>query len=126
MSFFGSSNGRKNGRVAINLAYSSPPEGHLIHSNSTPYMFYNQPPNMVRLTFYTKDGCRLCDQAEAFINSYKEEYGIRVERVEITSDPELYDLYRYDVPVVEFEGGRTLHGRIKRDELLRHLDEYKE
>jgi hypothetical protein len=47
-----------------------------------------------------------------------------VRKVDIRSDEELYELYRTDIPVVEFPGGTVFRGRIKRQELVRYLDEH--
>ncbi len=73
---------------------------------------------MVSVTFYAKEGCWLCDMAEEMLNGYQEKYGLAVSRVDITSDEELYRLYRFDIPVFEFEDGTMLNGRIKKQELL--------
>jgi len=81
---------------------------------------------MVRLTFYYKNGCWLCDSAEEMLNGLKEKYDIRVNKVAIDSDDALYDLYRFDIPVFEFRDGSSLHGRIRKKDLLQKLRENKE
>jgi glutaredoxin len=81
---------------------------------------------MVQVTFYTKAGCWLCDSTEEMLNGLMERHGLNIERREIDSDPELYELYRFDVPVLEFRDGRTLHGRIQRKDLLRCIHENQE
>lgn len=81
---------------------------------------------MLDITLYTKDGCWLCEQVESYLNSVKEGYGLNIKRIEITRDPETYELYRFDIPVVEFPGGKVLYGRIKKADLRRLIDEHKE
>lgn len=81
---------------------------------------------MVRLTFYFKEGCWLCDTAEEMLNGVMEKYGIEVSKVDITSDKELYELYRFDIPVFEFRDGSALHGRIRKKDLLKKLEENRE
>lgn len=81
---------------------------------------------MVNLTFYFKDGCWLCDKAEEMLNGQKEKYGIRIKKVAIDSDDELYELYRFDIPVLEFKDGSTLNGDIKRKAFLKKLEENRE
>jgi thiol-disulfide isomerase/thioredoxin len=81
---------------------------------------------MVRLTFYFKEGCWLCDTAEEMLNGVMEKYGIEVSKVDITSDKELYELYRFDIPVFEFRDGSALHGRIRKKNLLKKLEENRE
>ncbi len=81
---------------------------------------------MVRLTFYFKEGCWLCDTAEEMVNGLRERYGILVQKVAIDSDDTLYELYRFDIPVFEFKDGSTLHGRIRKKDLLKKLEENRE
>ncbi len=78
---------------------------------------------MAGLTFYFKKECWLCDQAEEMINGIREEYNVKINKVSIDSDDELYELYRFDVPVFEFKDGSTLHGRIRKKDVLRKLEE---
>ena len=78
---------------------------------------------MVRLTLYYKDGCWLCDAAEEMLNGLKVRYGIEVKKVDIESDDDLYELYRFDIPVFEFKDGSTLNGRVKKKDLLRKITE---
>ena len=76
---------------------------------------------MVNLTFYYKEGCWLCDTAEEMLNGFKQKYDIRVTKVAIDSDDDLYEQYRFDIPVFEFKDGTALYGRIKKKELLKTL-----
>ncbi|HMK44246.1 MAG TPA: glutaredoxin family protein [Dissulfurispiraceae bacterium] len=73
---------------------------------------------MVSITFYAKEGCWFCDMAEEMLNGYREKYGLAVTKVDIAADEELYQLYRFDIPVLEFADGTALHGRIRKQDLL--------
>ena len=81
---------------------------------------------MVKLTFYYKEGCWLCDAAEEMLNGLKQRYDIRVTKVAIDSDDDLYEQYRFDIPVFEFRDGSSLYGRIKKKELIEKLKENRE
>lgn len=81
---------------------------------------------MVRLTFYYKPGCWFCDTAEEMLNGLQEKYDLQINKIDITLNDELYELYRFDIPVVEFMDGSTLHGRIKKKDLLKKLEENRE
>ncbi len=81
---------------------------------------------MVKMKFYYKAGCWLCDTAQEMLNGLRERYDMDVSNVDITSDDGLYELYRFDIPVFEFEDGSTLHGRIRKKDLLQKLEENKE
>ncbi len=80
---------------------------------------------MIKVRFYYKEGCSLCIAAEEMLNGLEEKYQLYIEKIDITSDDELYELYRYDVPVIELEDGSVFHGRIKRKEILKKLNELK-
>lgn len=81
---------------------------------------------MVKITFYYKEGCWLCDHAEELVNGLKERYGIEVNKVAIDTDDDLYELYRFDIPVIEFRDGTMLNGRIKKQDIIRKLEENNE
>ena len=76
---------------------------------------------MVRLTYFYKEGCWLCEAAKEMLNGLAEKYELRVEKVDITSGDALYELYRFDIPVLEFKDGTILHGHIKKKDLLEKL-----
>jgi hypothetical protein len=82
--------------------------------------------NMVRVNFYYKDGCWLCDSAEEMLNGLKERYAIEINKIAIDSDDNLYELYRFDIPVFEFKDGSALYGRIKKQDFLKKLEENRE
>jgi hypothetical protein len=81
---------------------------------------------MVNITFYYKDGCWLCDHAQEMLNGLKVRHDIMINKVAIDSDDDLYELYRFDIPVFEFRDGSTLNARIKKKELLKKLEENRE
>lgn len=78
---------------------------------------------MINLTLYFKEGCWLCEKAEEMLYGLKEKYGLNIKKVPIDSNDELYELYRFDIPVLEFKDGSALHGVIKKKDLLRKLEE---
>ncbi len=81
---------------------------------------------MVRLIFYFKAGCWLCDALEETLNGLRDKYDLEIEKVAIDSDDALYELYRFDIPVLEFRDGSTLNGRIRKKDLLAKLEENRE
>jgi hypothetical protein len=78
---------------------------------------------MVAIKLYTKPGCWLCDAAEAMLNGLVGRYPIEIDRLDISADDDLYELYRFDIPVIEFPDGETQHGQIKKKALLKKLDD---
>lgn len=57
-------------------------------------------PAALQVTLYRKNACGLCDQAEAMLARIGRRVPLRVELVDIDSDPELQAKYFLEVPVV--------------------------
>jgi glutaredoxin len=57
------------------------------------------------VTFYTRPGCHLCDEAKAAIAPLLSEFGAALREVNIDDDPLLKERYGWDVPVI-FIGAR--------------------
>ena len=81
---------------------------------------------MVRINFYFKEGCWLCETAVEMLNGLEEKFGLSVAMIDITSDETLYEIYRFDIPVLEFRDGTALHGRIRKKDLLQKINENSE
>ena len=81
---------------------------------------------MVKVTLYFKEGCWLCDTAEEMLNGLKLKYDIHINKVDIESNDELYELYRYEIPVFEFKDDSNLYGRIKKKDLVEKLEQNRE
>lgn len=79
----------------------------------------------VRLVFYDKAGCKLCDEALAVVEEVREAVGARVpttlERVDIRRDPMNWERYRFDVPVLEMDGRPAFRLRIDGQQLTERL-----
>ena len=60
--------------------------------------------DLPKLTLYTKYGCTLCDKVVDELRSVKEETGIDfgLDGVDITDNFEVFDRYKYDIPVVHY------------------------
>jgi len=78
---------------------------------------------MIHVSLYFREGCWLCDQAEEMLNGLKSKYGIIIKKISIDSDREIYELYRFDIPVLEFKDGSALHGVIKKKDLIKKIEE---
>jgi len=79
----------------------------------------------MNITFYFAEGCWVCDSIRETLNGLQERYGLEIRNVNIGDDEETYDLYRFDVPVLEFEDGSALHGRIRRKDLMAKLEYFR-
>ena len=78
------------------------------------------------VTLYAKAGCHLCDEARAYLEDALADLGqeLDLREADIRTDQELFERYRYRIPVIVVDGDERLEGRISDDavrELLRSL-----
>lgn len=77
---------------------------------------------MRHVTFYTKPGCHLCEDAEELLDGLRNAYDLHITSIDITTDLAIYERYKYEIPVIVVEGGGAIGGRIDDDVLRRALD----
>ena len=61
-----------------------------------------------QLTIYQRDGCHLCEIANAQLERLQSEYQFELEQVDIESNDELHRLYLERIPVIAL-GGEELY-----------------
>eukprot|EP00551_Chaetoceros_affinis_P002975 CAMPEP_0203651280 /NCGR_PEP_ID=MMETSP0088-20131115/26989_1 /ASSEMBLY_ACC=CAM_ASM_001087 /TAXON_ID=426623 /ORGANISM="Chaetoceros affinis, Strain CCMP159" /LENGTH=161 /DNA_ID=CAMNT_0050510367 /DNA_START=58 /DNA_END=544 /DNA_ORIENTATION=+ len=74
---------------------------------------------------YTKEGCSLCDKAKDVLVLLREEEPHSLEAIDIT-DPdktELFDKYKWDIPVLHIDGSYWTKHRLTAEEALEALKE---
>ena len=59
---------------------------------------------MTKVTVYSRQGCHLCEDAENFLESLREELNFAIEVIDIDEDAELVKLYSDQVPVIHIDG----------------------
>jgi hypothetical protein len=57
---------------------------------------------------YGKAECHLCEDAEAILARVTSDLGVIYRKVDIERSPELFERFRYRIPVIEVPGGETL------------------
>ena len=79
----------------------------------------------MKVEIYTKAECSLCDEAKAVIETVRGRVPFELVEHDIEADPELYQRFRCDIPVVFIEGQKafkhrldaaTLEARLRRGE----------
>jgi len=70
-------------------------------------------PAQPQVTFYTKAGCHLCDEARDMLDDIAAQVAYELTEIDIRSNPELFEEYRYRIPVVIVNNGKVLEGRIE-------------
>lgn len=75
------------------------------------------------VTFYTKAGCHLCEEARELLEEIAEGTAYTLTEIDIRSDPAVFELYRYRIPVIIIDEETLLEGRIEAEELRRAFQE---
>ncbi len=74
---------------------------------------------MIRIEFYTRDGCHLCDAAWYVVQRAVAGADATVEKIDIDDDPVLRARYGDDIPVVLIDGVERFRHRVVESELRR-------
>lgn len=69
------------------------------------------------ITLYAKAGCCLCDDARDLLEDLAGQHTFDLREVDIRLDPEIFNRYRYRIPVVTVDGREVAEGRINAHEL---------
>jgi glutaredoxin len=64
------------------------------------------------VTLYAKAGCCLCDDARALLEDLAGEREFELSEVDIRGDAELFERYRYRIPVITVDGREVAEGRV--------------
>jgi len=79
----------------------------------------------IKLHFYTKPDCQLCDEAKSVLQEIKKKLPfIVIEDIDITENLRLFTQYKYLIPVLEMDSKRLFVGKVNRNKLIRQLRWY--
>ena len=73
------------------------------------------------VTLYTKPGCHLCEAVEQVIRRVAKRLDFEFIPRNIESDPETFEQYKDDIPVVTVNGTEIARHRMTSDQLERAL-----
>jgi len=74
-----------------------------------------------RITLYTRPGCHLCEDVADLLERLAARLPLEIVEVNILGDADLYEHYKYSIPVVAIAGGATLAAPIREADLVRCL-----
>lgn len=77
---------------------------------------------MMRIDFYTRPGCDLCDEARSMIGLVQEDFQLDVVEHNIEMNDEHHEKYMLMIPVVEKDGKVLLYGNIDYVSLVEALE----
>jgi glutaredoxin len=75
-------------------------------------------PSLPQVTFYTKAGCHLCEQAREMLDDIAAEVAYELTEIDIRSDLALFEEYRYRIPIIIINTTHTVEGRIEYGDLM--------
>ena len=82
-------------------------------------MTKSQDQSPFEVTFYTKAGCHLCEEARDLLEDIAVLTTYELTEIDIRSDPTIFEKYRYRIPVILINNDSILEGRIEFRELVR-------
>mmetsp|Transcript_22308 Transcript_22308/g.49723 ORF Transcript_22308/g.49723 Transcript_22308/m.49723 type:complete len:223 (+) Transcript_22308:81-749(+) len=84
---------------------------------------YSGPQDAPVVQLYTKHGCTLCDKVSDVLRSVRNSHPHTLEAVDITDDDkkDLYDKYKYDIPVLHLDGKYWVKHRLTSDAAIEAL-----
>jgi glutaredoxin len=72
---------------------------------------------LAKVTFYTKAGCHLCDEARELLDDIAAQTPFELNEIDIRSDLRLFEHYRYRIPVILLDETVIAEGRIEYSDL---------
>lgn len=85
-------------------------------------MSRSQSPAPLKVTFYTKAGCHLCDEARDMLDEIASQTSYELTEIDIRRDPESFERYRYRIPVIMINETLVAEGRVEYSELVHAFD----
>ena len=73
------------------------------------------------VTFYTRAGCHLCDDAKRVLAEARRKAAFAYEEIDIDRHPEWLGLYNEEVPVIAIDGRKAFKYRVAVSEFLKRL-----
>jgi glutaredoxin len=70
----------------------------------------------LQVIIYSRPGCHLCDDAKAAILNAGCNDQFTLTEINIESDPDLLNKYKYDIPVISINGSETFIHRVTSEE----------
>jgi glutaredoxin len=75
--------------------------------------------SLPQVTFYTKAGCHLCEQAREMLDDIAADVAYELTEIDIRSDLAIFEEYRYRIPVIVVNATHVVEGRIEYSDLAR-------
>ena len=73
---------------------------------------------MMKVQFYSRSNCPLCEEARLMLELVKEDINLHIEEINIEKVDEIHEKYLLRIPVIESNGQIIQEGRIDYPTLL--------
>jgi glutaredoxin len=80
-------------------------------------MSNSEAPTPPQVTFYTKAGCHLCEDARDMLDEIAAQTIYELTEIDIRRDTALFERYRYRIPVIMINETLVAEGRVDYNEL---------
>ena len=77
------------------------------------YVTKSQDHSAFEVTFYTKTGCHLCEEARDMLEDIAALTTYELTEIDIRSNPTIFEKYRYRIPVILINNDSLFEGRIE-------------
>jgi glutaredoxin len=71
------------------------------------------------VTFYTKASCHLCEDARDMLDEIAAQVSYELTEIDIRGNSEIFERYRYRIPVILIDETLVAEGRIEYSDLAR-------
>jgi glutaredoxin len=77
---------------------------------------------MIEVVVYSKPGCCLCDEVKEKLEMLKASYTFNLREVNILEDPEVYQKFKEEIPVVFINGKKAFKYYLDEKRFLKKLE----
>lgn len=79
---------------------------------------------MTKVLIYKKEGCHLCDEAEAILERLKKEKKFFLERIVLEENTDIFERYGNKVPIVFINDRMAFEFKLDEEAFLKKLAEF--
>ena len=85
------------------------------------YLLEFTPTLMTKVVVYSKPGCCLCDEVKAQLTKLREKHPFELRELNILDDPEIYEEFKEEIPVVFINGRKAFKYRLDERKFLKMI-----
>jgi glutaredoxin len=85
------------------------------------YLLEFTPTLMTKVVVYSKPGCCLCERVKAQLTKLREKHSFELRELNILDDPEIYEQFKEEIPVVFVNGRKAFKYRLDERKFIRMI-----